>query len=206
MTAGRVLRWGKSSSDTKNRMQTETATKKLFTVDEYYRMSEAGILKRDQRTELINGEIIEMSSMNALHAAGVGRAGDFLGPLFRGKAHVRVQLPIRLDQFNEPQPDISIVKPRADFYKAGHPQPADVLLILEISHTTLPYDRDVKLPVYAACHITEVWIEDLAKEFLLVFRQPSKGHYRTRLTLTRNDSLALLAFPEIEFSVAELLG
>ena len=187
-------------------MQTETTTKRLFTVDEYYKIAGAGIIKEGERTELINGEIIQVSSMGALHGGAVTAATDFLLPLFKGMAQVRVQLPIHLNQFNEPEPDISLVRPRRDSYRLRHPEPADVLLILEISHTSLHYDREVKLPVYAAARIRDVWIEDLTSEVLLVFRDPSKGSYKTSLTFHRGDSVWLLAFPEIAFPVEQLLG
>ena len=186
-------------------MQPQT-TKKLFTVDEYYRMAEAGILREGQRTELINGEIIEMSPMGSRHAAAVSRADDFLSPVFKGKALVRPQLPIRLDDFNEPEPDICLVKPRRDHYELRHPGPGDVLLILEVSDTSLEYDRDVKLRTYAAARILEVWIEDLKEQTLLVFRNPFGKAYKTSLNLRQGASVFLHAFPEIAFPVDELLG
>lgn len=117
-------------------MQTEAA-KKLFTVDKYYKMADAGILGEHDRTELIEGEVIEMSAMGAQHAAVVARVNDVLVPLFKGKALLRPQFPLRLNDFNEPQPDIVLLKPRRDYYSLRHPGPADVFLVLEISDSSL---------------------------------------------------------------------
>ena len=185
-------------------MQTE-ATKKLFTVYEYYKMAEIGVI-RDRRTELINGEIIEMSPMGARHASAVGRITEFMAPLLKGKAHLRPQLPLRLNEYNEPEPDLCFVKPRLDHYGKKHPGSGDTLLAIEVSDSSLRYDRDVKSGVYAASRIAEFWIVHLAGDVLLVFRAPSKGAYKSSLTLHRGESVALLAFPEIEIAVADLLG
>jgi Uma2 family endonuclease len=186
-------------------MQTE-ATKKLFTVYEYYQMVETGILSQHVRTELINGEVIEMSAMGVRHRAFVNRASDLLIPLFKGKAQISVQLPVRLNDFNEPQPDICFLKPRRDFYATKHPGPSDVFMAMEISDTSLGYDRDIKLGVYAAARIPEVWILDLVNQILLVFRDPSRKAYRTSLSFSRADSVFLSAFPEIPITVSDLLG
>lgn len=183
------------------------ATKKLFTVDEYYRMAEAGILCPDVRTELINGEIIEMSPMGARHAAAVSRVNDLLLPfLLRGKALLRPQLPMRLNDYNEPLPDICFVKARQDHYSLRHPSSTDVLLAIEIADASLDHDRDVKSAVYAATRILEFWILDLKGDVLLAFRDPSKGLYQTSLTFSRGEAVTPLAFPESTIQVADLLG
>lgn len=186
-------------------MQTE-ATKKLFTVYEYYQMAETGILSEHVRTELINGEVIEMSAMGVRHRAAVNRASDLLVPMFKGKAQISVQLPVRLNDFNEPQPDICFLKPRRDFYETKHPGPTDVFMVMEVSDTSLGYDRDVKLGVYAAARVPEVWIEDLVNQTLMVFRDPSRKAYKTSLNFRRGESVSLLAFPEIPIAVSDLLG
>jgi Uma2 family endonuclease len=181
------------------------ATKKLFTVDEYYRMAEIGVIP-DRRTELINGEIIEMSPMGARHASVVGRITEFMVPLLKGKAHLRPQLPLRLNDYNEPQPDLCFVRPRRDYYGSKHPGSSDTLLAIEVSATSLKYDRDVKSGVYAAARVPEFWIVDLRGDVLLIFRDPSQGAYKTSLTVKRGESVAALAFPEIEIAADDLLG
>ena len=186
-------------------METE-ASKKLFTVDDYYKMLDAGILSEDDRVELIEGEIIQMSSMGSRHAAVVTRLNDLLVPLLKGMALLRPQLPLRLNEFNEPGPDIVVLKPRPDFYASRHPGPADVFLVLEISDSSLKYDRDVKLSIYAAARLPEIWIADLLGDEVLVYREPSGKRYKTSLSFRRGDSISCLTLPQIQLAVDDLLG
>jgi GxxExxY protein len=179
-------------------MRTTEPTKKLFNVYEYYKMAEVGILRDDVRTELINGEIIEMSPMGARHASAVSRLTEFLVTLLKGKAQLRPQLPLRLNDYNEPEPDLCFVKPRLDHYGKKHPGSSDTLLAIEVSDSSLRYDRDVKSVLYATTRVPEFWIVHLKGDVLLVFRDPSKGQYKTSLTLHRGESVAPLAFPETE--------
>ena len=183
-----------------------TETKKLFTVDDYYKMVDAGILTEDDRVELIEGEIIQMSSMGSPHAAVITHVNDVFVPLFQGKALLRPQLPLRLNEFNEPEPDIVLLEPRRDFYSSGHPGPADVFLVIEIADSSLRYDRGVKLPIYAATRVPEVWIADLQGAELLVFRDPSRRRYTTHLKFRRGESVSCLAFPDIRIAVDDLLA
>ena len=141
-------------------MQIET-TKKLFTVDEYYRMAEAGILGAEDRVELIDGEIIQMSAIGHRHLGCVNRANTLFIESFGRRAVVSPQNPILLSIWTEPQPDLVVLKSRKDFYASKKPEPADALLVVEVADTSLSYDRDVKLPRYAAAGVPEVWIEDL---------------------------------------------
>ncbi len=180
--------------------------KKLFTVDDYYRMAEAGILKPEDRVELIEGEIVEMSPIGNRHAGCVNRITDLFTFSFRGKAIVTVQNPARLNKYNEPQPDIILAKVRADYYASGHPTPEDIFLMFEISDRSLRYDRNVKVPIYARLGVPEVWIGDLEHDHVLVFRDPVSESYGTNLVLHRGDSLWVSAFPEIVFKVEDLLG
>jgi Uma2 family endonuclease len=185
-------------------MQTET-TKKLFTVEEYYRMADAGILAQDARTELVGGEVIQMSPMGSSHAWAITRATHLFIESLREKAQVRVQLPLRIDSFSELEPDLCLVNPALN-YERRHPGPADVFLVMEIAVASLSYDRDIKLPIYAAAQIPEVWIADLVNESLFVFRVPSDKDYKTFLAFERSGSVSPLAFPEVVFDVFSLLG
>ena len=186
-------------------MRTDS-TKKLFTVDDYYRMDTLGISSEGVRTELVKGEIIEMNPMRARHAAAVNRVGDRMVSLLEDKTLLRAQLPLRLNACNEPQPGLALVKARRDFYEFRHPGPADVFLVIEISDTSLDYDRDVKVGVYAAARIPEFWVLNLVGSALLVFRSPSRGDYRTLLRYQRGEHLSMFAFPDIEIAMADLLG
>jgi Uma2 family endonuclease len=189
----------------KANMQIE-ATKKLFTVDDYYRMAEAGILGPEDRVELIDGEIIEMSPIGTRHAGCVNAAIAAFSAVLQRRVTVSVQNPLRLSNYIEPEPDLVLLKPRKDSYRGKRVEGEDVLLVLDVADTTLRYDRDVKLPLYAAADIPEVWIEDLQHDLLLVYRDPQKSTYRTSLSLKRDKSVAVLAFPEVIFKVADLMG
>ena len=135
-------------------METEVR-KRLFTVDEYHRMGEAGIIHEDDRVELIDGEIIQMSAIGHRHMVCVNRANTLFIQAFGKRAVVSPQNPVRLSDWTEPQPDVVVFKPRADFYAKKKPVPADVLFTVEVADTTLAYDRNIKLPQYAAAGIPE---------------------------------------------------
>ncbi len=182
-----------------------TETRKLFTVDDYYKMAEAGVLREPHRTELINGEIIEMTPMGSRHAV-VSRVNEVFISLFKGKALLRPQLPLRLNDFNEPEPDIVLLRQQKDSYSAAHPGPSDVFLVMEISDSSLRYDRDVKLPVYAEACLPEVWILDLAADALLVYRNVIRRTYRTHLRFGRGESVSCFRFQQIPIEIDELLG
>jgi len=147
-------------------------SKKLFTVDEYYRMAEAGILTPEDRVELIDGEIIEMCPIGNRHAGCVNMAAEVLIGAFRGRAVVSVQNPLQLNNYTEPMPDVVLLKPREDRYRSKKSMAEDALLVIEVSDTTFLYDRNVKLKRYAKAGIGEVWIENLEKDLLLVFANP----------------------------------
>jgi Uma2 family endonuclease len=186
-------------------MSTE-ATKKLFTVEEYYRMAEAGVLPELPRTELVEGEILEMSSMGIPHAMAITRASRRFSRLFDDSVEVRVQLPLPLSRFSEFEPDLCLVRSERPAIETRHPQPADVFLVMEISDSSLRYDRDIKLPIYATAGVPEVWIIDLPNRILHVFREPAGRVYNVVLRLNATDSASTMAFPEIEIAVSDLVG
>ena len=180
-------------------------TRKLFTTDEYYRMAEVGILTPDDRVELIEGEIIRMSPIGTRHAGCVNRVSELFILKFHRRAIVTVQNPARLNKYNEPQPDILLLKPREDYYGSKHPSAEDTILLLEVADTSLGFDLKVKIPLYAAMGVPEVWVADLRKNVVRVFRNPEAGQYRTVLTFSAGDPLSVLAFPDVVFNVSELI-
>jgi Uma2 family endonuclease len=188
-----------------NIMQTEVI-RRPFTVDEYDRMVEVGILGKEDHVELIEGEILEMSPIGFRHAACVDRANALLTPALVGKVIVRVQGPIRMGDYSKPQPDLILLEPRKDYYAVKGAITRNALLVIEVSDTSIRYDRGPKLRVYAMHGVSEVWIEDLTTDTLLVFREPSGEIYKTQLTLQRTDSVSPLAFPNLRLSVSDLLG
>lgn len=184
-----------------------TATlRRRFTVAEYYAMAEAGILHETDRVELIEGEIIKMSPINALHAGHVKRLIRLFTKRLGDKVLLDAQNPVSLGDYSEPQPDIVLLKPRADDYTKSHPKPADVLLVIEVSDSTVDYDRDVKAPLYAHAKILEMWLANLPEKRLEIFRDPGPKGYKTRQPLELTDTISPLAFPELKFRVSELIG
>ncbi|GIW50689.1 MAG: hypothetical protein KatS3mg081_0044 [Gemmatimonadales bacterium] len=149
--------------------------KRRFTVAEYHKMAEAGILGEDDRVELLEGELVAMAPIGSRHATCVRRLNYLLSRGVGERAIVDVQNPIRLSEYSEPQPDLALLKPRPDFYAAAHPGPEDVLLVVEVAETSADYDREVKIPLYARAGIPEVWLVDLAGAQIETFRQPAQG-------------------------------
>lgn len=177
-----------------------------FTVDQYEQMGQAGILDEDYRVELIGGEIVEMAAIGAPHASTVTRGAHLLIGRLGRRAIVGPQNPLRLPDWDEPQPDLLVARYRDDFYRSGHPNAADVLLLIEVSDTTLRYDRNTKGPIYARHSIADYWIVDLSHDALIVLRDPGPSDYRSEQVLRRGESVRPLAFPKVEIAIEELLG
>jgi Uma2 family endonuclease len=180
-------------------------TKHRFNVTEYYRMAETGVLRPGARVELLNGEIIDASPIGPFH----GSITKHLNQIFTVAAHGRwitqVQDPVRLDDYSEPEPDLALVKPVADFYRRCHPQPEDVFLLIEISDSTLEEDQGNKIRAYGRAGIMEVWIVNLNELTIEVYREPHYAGYGSKTVLRAGDTLAPLAFPDATVDVAELL-
>jgi Uma2 family endonuclease len=163
----------------------KTPARRRIDVSAYYKMAEAGILTDHDRVELIGGEIIDLNAIGSPHAAATNRlTRGFAGVMANRSALVSVQNPLRLDAYNEPEPDLSILRPRSDDYRSGHPTAADVLLVVEVSDTSLSYDRGTKLGLYARFGVPEVWIVDLFGAAVEVFTQPGEGGYAARARVT----------------------
>ncbi|HYY57826.1 MAG TPA: Uma2 family endonuclease [Pyrinomonadaceae bacterium] len=180
--------------------------KRQFNVTEYNRMAETGILSEDDRVELIEGEIIEMSPIGSRHAACVRRLDATLNQRLGGVAQVSAQNPILLDDYSEPEPDVALLKPRSDFYAEAHPSPSDVLLIVEVADTSVEYDRQVKAPLYARAGIPEMWLVNLPEEMIEVYARPENGAYRSREEFTRGQSLSSTTIPDLKVNVEDILG
>lgn len=174
-----------------------------FDVDEYYKMAEAGILKRGQRVELIDGEIIDLNAIGSPHAAITNRLGRILNrAVGDATALVSVQTPLRLDDFNEPEPNLMLLRPRADDYRASHPSAVDVLLLVEVSDSSLPYDRGCKLALYDKFGVPEAWIVDIAGAAIEIYRKPAQNAYSMTERRTGGSlSPALLAGIDIDVAV-----
>lgn len=180
--------------------------RRQFTVDDFYRMAEAGIFTEDDRVELIDGEIIEMSPIGSRHAASVTRLARLVIRILGDDVVVNVQNPLRLHDKAEPLSDVVVLKPRADFYAESHPGPADALLVVEVADTTLAYDRRVKVPLYARAGIPEVWIVNLPKRVVEVYSRPDGGTYSDIHKVERGQKLTPLRLPALTLSVEDIVG
>jgi Uma2 family endonuclease len=156
-------------------------TRHRLDVEAYYKMAEAGILPRDLRVELIDGEIIDMPAIGSPHAGLVKRLVRLFAPAAgEGRVTLSVQDPLRLDSFNEPEPDVMLLRPRADDYRTSHPTASEVLLLVEVADTSLGYDSSIKIPLYATFGIPEVWIVEIGGAAIEVYRSPKDGDYAAR--------------------------
>jgi Uma2 family endonuclease len=180
--------------------------RRTFTVDEYHRMANAGIFREDDRIELLDGEILEMTPIGSRHAATVDRLNQLFSDRARRRAIVRIQSPIRISERSEPQPDVALLQPRADFYAQAHPGPEDVILVVEVAETSVEVDRSVKVPLYARAGIPEVWLMDLSGDCIEVFQEPSPQGYQEIQRVRRGDRLAPRAFPDLDLAVHDLLA
>ncbi|MBD2440057.1 Uma2 family endonuclease [Nostoc sp. FACHB-110] len=177
---------------------------RLWNVDEYHRMLETGIITADERVELIEGQVIPMSAKNPPHAATTLCASDYLKRLLAEVALVRVQDPIQLSQYSEPEPDIAVVRIDSRKYVAHHPQPDEVFLLIEVADTTLESDRQQKAPLYAQAGIIEYWILDVNQYQVYVFCEPNLAGYNQQFILDENATFSLITFPEIAVQISQI--
>ncbi len=182
-----------------------TGRPRLFRPDEYHAMVGANIITSDAHLDMADGEILESSSVSPSHASCVMMMTELFMVRLEQRAGVSCQNPVRLDRYNEIQPDVTLLKWRDDFYSSGHPGPADVLLLIEVSDTTLSYDRNVKLPMYAQFDIPEFWIVNIPDGVVEVYTDPSDGEYRTRRLHAADDTVGPAAFPDVTLSVSRIV-
>lgn len=180
--------------------------RRLFTVDEFHQMADAGVFREDDRLELLDGEIVRMTPIGNRHAACVKRLNQWLVRHALDAAIVGVQDPITLSADTEVYPDLALLKRRADFYSNARPQPADVLLVIEVADTTGDYDRRMKVPQYARAGIPEVWIVDLRDGIVDVYRQPMANQYREQMRRGSNESLVIPGVAGAQIAVSAILG
>jgi Uma2 family endonuclease len=186
-------------------VQAERARRR-FTVEEYDRMVEAGILGPDERIELIYGEILEMSPIEDPHAGAVGNLNELLVLGARQRARVWCQLPVRVHRHSKPQPDLALLRRRSYIKRGTGPSHEDMLLAVEVADTTLRYDRTVKQRLYAEGGVPEYWIVDVSAEAIEVYREPGAGGYRQVQVVPLHGTLAPLAFPDLVIAVADVFA
>jgi Uma2 family endonuclease len=182
------------------------ATRRRFSRAEYYRMAEVGILREDDRVELIRGEIVEMAPIGRRHLAFTGNLNQLLAARLAGRAIVWMQNPIVLSEDTEPQPDIAVLRRRPVSYKEREAWAEDALLIIEVADSSLAYDRSTKLRFYAAAGILEYWVVDCTAEAVEVHRTPGPDGYRDVRLVTGQATLSPQAFPDVALSTAEIFA
>jgi Uma2 family endonuclease len=179
--------------------------RRRFTVHDYHRMGDAGILRREDRVELIRGEVVKMSPIGNPHNASIDRANRAFVNATGENAIVRVQGSVRLSLYDEPQPDVVLLKPRDDFYAEGGAHAADVLLIVEMADSSLRYDQKVKAALYDEMAIPEYWIADLKGENILVYSDPHEASYRLVRQYRRGEFIEPELLPNCRIPVDSLL-
>jgi Uma2 family endonuclease len=185
---------------------TDDPPRHRYTVADYHRMDEAGIFAPDARVELIDGEIIDMAPIGSPHVSTVLEPDHLLKDAVRGQALVLVQAPIVLDDYSAPQPDLALLKLRADYYRSSLPRAADVLLIIEVAQSSQRYDRSVKVPLYARHDIPEVWLIDAASRKLIRHRAPFQGAYASVDTPDLTKPLAIEQLPDARLNLGGALA
>src|SRR5256712_10029438 len=180
-------------------------TRRRFTLDEYHRMAEAGILNRGDRVELIRGEIVQMTAIGSDHASCVARLTHLLIGRLPARVILRPQNPLIILPDSQPEPDIILLGYRDDFYRHALPGPDDVALLIEVANTSLRYDRHVKGPLYAEAGVRDYWIVDLEGEAVEVYWDPHAGRFRHHERVAREATLAPPALPDTPLSVSDLL-
>lgn len=188
-----------------------STTAKRFTIEEYHRLAELGFLGEDDRVELIRGEIMQMAAKGTRHTTCCSNLLEQLAALVAGKAKLRCQDPILLPSNSEPEPDFAIVRKRADNYLSSHPNPSDILLIIEIADSTLKYDRETKLPLYAEAGICDYWLFNLIDNHLEVYSEPYQElqgsfGYRVKRVVLANETVMLPFSSELILDLAQVFS
>jgi Uma2 family endonuclease len=179
--------------------------RRLFTIDQYHQMITSGVLTEGDRVELIDGEILEMVAIGSKHGAQVKRLNRLLSGLLESSVLVSVQDPVELGPRSEPQPDVALLRWRADFYETSHPQASDVYLLIEVADSTLDYDRSVKALLYSRSDIFEYWIVNLQDNVIEVHRQPSQSGYQLIQSYQRGIDIEIMALPGLGLTVDRIL-
>ena len=179
---------------------------RLWTVRDYHRMVEAGILHPDERVELIEGQIIRMSPKGTAHEAAITRLERILRKQLGDRVIIRLQSPIQLNDHSEPEPDVAVVQPDPLDYEDHHPTPLEAYLLIEVADSSFKFDCETKARLYARSGIADYWVLDVKHRQLHVFRSPNQDGYQDHDTLGETERLALLSFSDITVSVAEMFG
>ncbi len=179
---------------------------KRFRVEDFRRMTEVGILPEESGWEIIDGFLIDKMTIGSRHPSTVKRMNRKLMRLLGDNAIISVQDPIHIDDYNEPEPDIALLKPREDFYAESHPAPQDVLLLVEVSDSTVEYDREIKKSIYAKAEIAEFWLVNLKESTIECYTQPKNGNYRLAQIFETGEMVQSKTIENLKLKVKEILA
>lgn len=188
-----------------NVMERASTQVRLINVQEYHRMADVGILGAEERVELIEGQIWQMAAKGAGHSAAVTRCDRMLRKVLGDRVLVRLQDPIQLDKYSEPEPDIAVVASDPLDYENNHPTPEQVYLLIEVADTTIKRDLELKSLLYAKAGIIEYWVLEVINRQINIFRDPSPNGYLSKSVVADGDSISLLAFGDYEIVVSDLI-
>lgn len=177
---------------------------KQITIDLYQQMGEKGLLTREDRVQLIEGEILEMPPIGPRHGSVTGRLAKWLYRAVGDAAIIRLDNPVNLGEYSQPQPDLMLLQPRADDYVASHPRPDDVLLLVEVSDSTLELDKGRKLELYARFAVREYWVIDVNSRSIEVYSDPAGSEFQSAVEYRSEDTIAPRALPQVRTAVKEL--
>ncbi len=180
--------------------------RKKFTVNDFHKMMDVGILSEDGATEIIKGELVERMPIGSRHAAIVAKLSKLFEKRVGDESIIWSQNPIRLDEYNEPLPDVALLKLREDFYIGNNPRPKDVFLLAEVSDSTVRYDREEKILLYAQAGILELWLINVKREIIEIYTQPDKGNYRNIQIYQHGEFVRSTILPSLQIAVGEILG
>ena len=179
--------------------------RKLFTVEEYDAMIKAGVFDGKERVELIEGEFVKKMTQGDLHIGCINRLNYLLVPLLLNKAIIAVQNAVEINPFSAPEPDVAILRFRADFYSTGKARPENILLLIEVADTTVHSDRQMKIPLYARAEVPEVWLINLPRKIIEVYTEPRNGKYQVVRKAGKSEILKPKMITDLSVKVAEIL-
>ncbi|BAZ86229.1 Uma2 family endonuclease [Dolichospermum compactum] len=178
---------------------------RLWTVDEYHRMAEAGIFEPSERVELLEGKIICIVAKGISHRSAMGRTNKLLQKRLENQAWIAIQDPVKLNERSEPEPDIAVVKIDPLDYADHHPTPTEIYLIIEVADSSLKLDTEIKAKAYSQAGIKDYWVLDVVKRELIVFRNPTTEGYQNQEIITEHQNISPLDFPDLEIVVSQML-
>jgi Uma2 family endonuclease len=170
----------------------------------YDQMIDAGSLRKEHKIELIHGQLIAKMPIGTKHTGMVKALANVLFAKLGARVVIGVQDPVALHEYSEPEPDLSILRPPVLSYQDRHPEPADIFFLIEVADSSLRFDREGKVPLYAACDIPETWLVDVNDKAITIFSQPNGGQYQQVTTCKSGDTIRLTMFPDVEIALSEL--